>query len=137
MAYTRKKTRKDGSIRWTKEFEPSLPHSDGDRCGRGDPEGQAPHLDDAAARAARAPGLVARAQGGDAAAARLSRGGGAAAGREDGATRALNPGAELMAEGDITVWGALRGIAHAGIGGNVNAEIRALKLQPIQRTSDL
>jgi len=44
----------------------------------------------------------------------------------------VNPGAELMAEGDITVWGALRGIAHAGIGGNVQAEIRALKLQPIQ-----
>ncbi|HEY9715888.1 MAG TPA: septum site-determining protein MinC [Trichormus sp.] len=44
----------------------------------------------------------------------------------------VNPGAELMAEGDITVWGALRGIAHAGIGGNVSAEIRALKLQPIQ-----
>jgi septum site-determining protein MinC len=44
----------------------------------------------------------------------------------------VNPGAEIMAEGDITVWGALRGIAHAGIGGNVEAEIRALKLQPIQ-----
>ncbi|HEY9776904.1 MAG TPA: septum site-determining protein MinC [Planktothrix sp.] len=44
----------------------------------------------------------------------------------------VNPGAELMAEGDITVWGSLRGIAHAGIGGNVNAEIRALKLQPVQ-----
>ncbi|HEY9714938.1 MAG TPA: septum site-determining protein MinC [Chroococcales cyanobacterium] len=44
----------------------------------------------------------------------------------------VNPGAELMAEGDITVWGALRGVAHAGIGGNVDAEIRALKLQPIQ-----
>lgn len=44
----------------------------------------------------------------------------------------VNPGAEIMAEGDITVWGALRGIAHAGIGGNVGAEIRALRLQPIQ-----
>jgi septum site-determining protein MinC len=44
----------------------------------------------------------------------------------------VNPGAEIMAEGDITVWGALRGIAHAGIGGNLDAEIRALKLQPIQ-----
>lgn len=44
----------------------------------------------------------------------------------------VNPGAEVMAEGDVTVWGALRGIAHAGIGGNVHAEIRALKLQPIQ-----
>ncbi len=44
----------------------------------------------------------------------------------------VNPGAEIMAEGDITVWGALRGIAHAGIGGKLDAEIRSLKLQPIQ-----
>lgn len=44
----------------------------------------------------------------------------------------VNPGAEIMAEGDITVWGNLRGIAHAGIGGNLDAEIRALNLQPIQ-----
>jgi len=44
----------------------------------------------------------------------------------------VNPGAEVVAAGDITVWGALRGIAHAGIGGNDNAEIRALKLEPIQ-----
>lgn len=44
----------------------------------------------------------------------------------------VNPGAEIMAEGDITVWGALRGIAHAGVGGNSSSEIRALKLQPIQ-----
>ncbi|MFA7338695.1 MAG: septum site-determining protein MinC [Candidatus Obscuribacterales bacterium] len=44
----------------------------------------------------------------------------------------VNPGAEIMAEGDITVWGSLRGIAHAGVGGNVEAEIRALNLQPIQ-----
>jgi septum site-determining protein MinC len=44
----------------------------------------------------------------------------------------VNPGAEVMAEGDITVWGALRGVAHAGIGGNIQAEIRALKLHPIQ-----
>lgn len=44
----------------------------------------------------------------------------------------VNPGAEVMADGDITVWGALRGIAHAGVAGNSNAEIRALKFQPIQ-----
>lgn len=44
----------------------------------------------------------------------------------------INPGAEVMAEGDITVWGSLRGIAHAGIAGNTSAEIRALSLQPIQ-----
>ncbi len=44
----------------------------------------------------------------------------------------VNAGAEVMAEGDITIWGSLRGIAHAGIAGNAKAEIRALRLQPIQ-----
>lgn len=44
----------------------------------------------------------------------------------------VNPGAEVVAEGDITVWGALRGVAHAGSNGNEQAEIRALRLQPIQ-----
>ena len=44
----------------------------------------------------------------------------------------VNPGAEVVADGDITVWGALRGIARAGVGGNNDAEIRALRLQPIQ-----
>jgi septum site-determining protein MinC len=44
----------------------------------------------------------------------------------------VNAGAEVMAEGDITIWGSLRGIAHAGIDGDTKAEIRALRLQPIQ-----
>jgi septum site-determining protein MinC len=44
----------------------------------------------------------------------------------------VNPGAEVMADGDITIWGALRGVAHAGIGGNTDSEIRALKFDPIQ-----
>jgi septum site-determining protein MinC len=44
----------------------------------------------------------------------------------------VNAGAEVMAEGDITIWGSLRGIAHAGIDGDIKAEIRALRLQPIQ-----
>lgn len=44
----------------------------------------------------------------------------------------VNPGAELVADGDITVWGALRGMAHAGASGNTNAEIRALKFEPLQ-----
>ena len=44
----------------------------------------------------------------------------------------VNAGAEVMAEGDITIWGSLRGIAHAGIAGDTKAEIRALRLQPIQ-----
>ncbi|MBX9567385.1 MAG: septum site-determining protein MinC [Candidatus Obscuribacterales bacterium] len=44
----------------------------------------------------------------------------------------VNPGAEIVADGDITVWGALRGMAHAGANGNTNAEIRALKFEPLQ-----
>lgn len=44
----------------------------------------------------------------------------------------VNPGAEVIAEGDIVIWGALRGIAHAGSAGNEASEIRALRLQPIQ-----
>ena len=43
-----------------------------------------------------------------------------------------HPGSEVIATGDITVWGILGGIAHAGSGGNVNAKVRALKLNPIQ-----
>ena len=44
----------------------------------------------------------------------------------------VNPGAEVSAEGDITIWGALRGVAHAGTAGNTMCEIRALKFDPIQ-----
>lgn len=43
-----------------------------------------------------------------------------------------HPGSELIARGDITVWGVLGGIAHAGSKGNENATIRALKLNGIQ-----
>ena len=44
----------------------------------------------------------------------------------------VNPGAEIIAKGDITVWGILAGIAHAGSDGNDYARIRALKLNPVQ-----
>lgn len=44
----------------------------------------------------------------------------------------VNPGAEVIAKGDITVWGILGGIAHAGSDGNNYARIRALKLNPVQ-----
>ncbi len=44
----------------------------------------------------------------------------------------VNPGAEIIAKGDITVWGILSGIAHAGSDGNKFARIRALKLNPVQ-----
>ena len=43
-----------------------------------------------------------------------------------------NPGSEIIARGDVTVWGGLGGIAQAGSKGNKNAVIRALKLNAIQ-----
>lgn len=44
----------------------------------------------------------------------------------------VNPGAEIIAKGDITVWGILGGIAHAGSEGNTQSRIRALKMNAIQ-----
>lgn len=47
-------------------------------------------------------------------------------------------GSEIQAAGDITVWGKLLGICHAGKNGNKRARIRALNLNPIQiRIADL
>ena len=43
-----------------------------------------------------------------------------------------HPGSEIIAKGDITVWGILGGIAHAGARGNDFAKIRALKINAIQ-----
>ena len=43
-----------------------------------------------------------------------------------------HPGCEITAFGDITVWGVLSGIAHAGSGGNQKARVRALKMNAIQ-----
>lgn len=43
-----------------------------------------------------------------------------------------HPGSEINATGDITVWGILGGIVHAGAKGNTDAKVRALKLNPIQ-----
>lgn len=43
-----------------------------------------------------------------------------------------HPGCEITAFGDITVWGILSGIAHAGAGGNQKARVRALKMNAIQ-----
>ena len=43
-----------------------------------------------------------------------------------------HPGSEIIATGDISVWGILGGIAHAGSNGNTSAKVRALKLNPIQ-----
>ena len=43
-----------------------------------------------------------------------------------------HPGSEIIATGDITVWGILGGIAHAGSAGNIRSKVRALKLNAIQ-----
>jgi len=44
----------------------------------------------------------------------------------------VNPGAELVATGDIVVFGALRGTAHAGAQGDASARVYALELAPTQ-----
>jgi|HubBroStandDraft_1064217.scaffolds.fasta_scaffold33665_1 septum formation inhibitor MinC len=44
----------------------------------------------------------------------------------------VNPGAELVASGDIVVFGALRGVAHAGAQGDRSARVIALELEPTQ-----
>lgn len=49
----------------------------------------------------------------------------------------VNPGAEISATGNVIVMGALRGVVHAGAGGDENAIVMAFKLQPTQlRISD-
>lgn len=44
----------------------------------------------------------------------------------------VNPGAEVVAAGDVIVLGALRGVAHAGALGNTSSVIFALNLLPTQ-----
>ncbi len=44
----------------------------------------------------------------------------------------LNPGGMVVADGDILVWGRLRGVAHAGAGGNSKCLIVALQIEPTQ-----
>ena len=44
----------------------------------------------------------------------------------------VNAGAGLIATGDIVVWGALRGVAHAGAHGDESAAVYALRLEPMQ-----
>ncbi len=41
-------------------------------------------------------------------------------------------GSEILADGDILVWGFLGGIAHAGRKGNTHAEIRAVRIEAVQ-----
>lgn len=50
----------------------------------------------------------------------------------------VNPGGEVIADGDILIWGCLRGIAHAGANGDREASIMALRMEPTQlRIADL
>lgn len=44
----------------------------------------------------------------------------------------VNPGAEIIAGGNVIVWGRLRGVVHAGAGGNEDAVVCALDLAPTQ-----
>src|SRR5438034_2593048 len=44
----------------------------------------------------------------------------------------VNPGAEIVASGDIIVWGVLRGMVHAGYPNNENAIVCSLLLAPVQ-----
>ncbi|MBO8168778.1 MAG: septum site-determining protein MinC [Thermoanaerobacteraceae bacterium] len=44
----------------------------------------------------------------------------------------VNPGAEIIAGGNIVVMGFLRGVAHAGASGNEDVVVAAFRLQPTQ-----
>lgn len=44
----------------------------------------------------------------------------------------VNPGAEIVAGGDIIVWGVLRGMVHAGYPDNESAVVCSLLLSPVQ-----
>jgi septum site-determining protein MinC len=44
----------------------------------------------------------------------------------------VNPGAEVIADGDVIVWGKLRGVVHAGANGDDRAMVGALVLAPTQ-----
>lgn len=43
-----------------------------------------------------------------------------------------NPGSAIIADGDILVWGRLRGVAHAGAHGDRDRQIMALQMEPTQ-----
>lgn len=44
----------------------------------------------------------------------------------------VNPGSEIVASGNVIVLGALKGMAHAGAGGDTSSFVSALALQPTQ-----
>ncbi len=41
----------------------------------------------------------------------------------------VNPSAEIIAAGDIIVWGTVRGIVHAGADGDTEAKIIAMRVE--------
>ncbi|MBE9182594.1 septum site-determining protein MinC [Oculatella sp. LEGE 06141] len=44
----------------------------------------------------------------------------------------VNPGSSVVADGDVLVWGSLRGVAQAGAAGNDRCLIMALRMEPTQ-----
>jgi septum site-determining protein MinC len=44
----------------------------------------------------------------------------------------VNPGAEIVAEGNVIIWGRLRGMVHAGSKGNRKSLVCALDFSPVQ-----
>jgi septum site-determining protein MinC len=44
----------------------------------------------------------------------------------------VNPGSTIIADGNILIWGRLRGIAHAGANGDHTCQIMALHMEPTQ-----
>ncbi|MBC7968717.1 MAG: septum site-determining protein MinC [Verrucomicrobia bacterium] len=44
----------------------------------------------------------------------------------------VNAGSAVVAEGDILIWGRLRGVAHAGSKGNARCLIMAMQMEPTQ-----
>lgn len=44
----------------------------------------------------------------------------------------VNPGAEIIADGNVVVWGRLRGSVHAGAQGNEKSVVCALEMNPTQ-----
>ena len=44
----------------------------------------------------------------------------------------VNPGAEIIAGGNVVIWGRMRGVVHAGAAGDEDAVVCALELAPMQ-----
>lgn len=50
----------------------------------------------------------------------------------------VNPGGEVIAEGNVIVLGSLKGMVHAGCGGDMDSFVMAMNLSPVQlRISDI